>query len=140
MKWQLLKATAARWLLPMLMALAVAGIGTAWWHGYSTGKSVQRVEMQSELDRARAVQAEIADELEIEKVARRAAERKSERARRDTPDPTACDVAPVPDGVLDSFGYVGPRPPVDSTVRAPGIDGADESGRLGLGRGAADVD
>ena len=40
MKWAW--ALAGRWLLPAGLALAVVAVGGSWWHGYATGKSVER--------------------------------------------------------------------------------------------------
>jgi hypothetical protein len=105
MKWTLLRAFAARWLAPALLALAVVGIGSAWWHGYSTGKTAQRAAMQSELDKAMQRQAELADELEQARVARRPQVREVIRFVERVADPTGCDVAPVPDSVLSAHGY-----------------------------------
>jgi len=42
MKWAIIKATAARWLLPTLMALAVAGLGASHWFAYTTGMKAER--------------------------------------------------------------------------------------------------
>jgi len=140
MKWTLIKAIAGRWLLPALLALAVVGIGVSWWHGYSTGRTVQRVEMQSEVEAARAEQAKVADELEREKRARRTAERDRALARAHTPDPSGCGAVAAPGGVLDSFGYAGPRPATDGASGQAAVAGANEPGHLDLGRGAAGRD
>ena len=102
MKWALLKATAGRWLLPAVVALAVAGIGTAWWHGYSTGKTAQTAAMQSELDKAMQRQAETADELEQARAARRPEVRTVIRYVDRVID--GCADVPVPDGVRAALG------------------------------------
>jgi len=127
MKWALAKTIATRWLLPGALLLAVAGYGVTWLHGYSKGRADQRVEMQSELEVARTAQAQVADELEREKRARRAAEQERADARRHTPDPTGCADVAIPDRVLESFGYAGPRPSVDGSSGDTGTARPDES-------------
>ena len=90
MKWALIKATAGRWLLPTLMALAVAAIGISWWHGYTTGKIAERAAHQSALEAERAKQARLADELERIQAKGRAATREEVRYVDRAPDPSAC--------------------------------------------------
>ena len=103
MKWTLIKGIAARWLLPALLALAVAGTGFAWWHGYSTGRAVQRAEMLSELEAARAEQAELADELETEKQKRRIVYRDRIQTVEREPDGSGCADVALPSGMLEAL-------------------------------------
>jgi Tfp pilus assembly protein PilO len=105
MKWVTPKVIAARWLAPALLALAVAGLSYSHWLVYGMGKTAQRVEMQSELDKAMQRQAELADELERAKAARAPKVREVIRFVERVADPTGCDVAPVPDSVLSAHGY-----------------------------------
>jgi len=71
---------------------------------YDYGKSVQRVEMQSELDRARQVQAEIADELELAKAERQVVYRDRVRVVEREADPSGCADVRLPSGMLDALG------------------------------------
>ena len=105
MKWALLKTAAARWAAPALLALAVAGLSYSHWLVYGMGKTAQRVEMQSELDKAMQRQAELADELEQAKAARAPKVREVIRLVERVADPTGCDAADVPAGVLSAHGY-----------------------------------
>jgi len=99
MKWALLKATAARWLLPAFLALAVAGLTYSHYLVYGLGQDAQRAEMQSELDKARERQAVLADELELERQQRRVVYRDRVRVVEREPDPSGCADIRLPDGM-----------------------------------------
>ena len=102
MKWALLRAFAGRWLLPALLALAVAGLGYSHWLVYGMGKTAHRAAMQSELDKAMQRQAVLADELEKAKAARRPQVREVIRYVDRVVD--GCADVPVPDGVRAALG------------------------------------
>ena len=90
MKWALLLSTAKRWLLPAAISLVVVGLGGSWYHGYTTGKTAERVAHQSALEAERAKQARLADELERIQAKGRAATREEIRYVDRAPDPSAC--------------------------------------------------
>ena len=125
MKWTLIKVIAGRWLAPALLALAVVGIGSAWWHGYQTGQSVAHSDQQKQIEALRDRAAVLADELEAARGDRRIEYRDRIRTVYREADPSGCADAAVPVGVLNAIRDATGQP-ADSAVRQAATAGRNE--------------
>jgi hypothetical protein len=107
MPWSLLLSTLRRYLLPILIGVALAALLASHWWAYSQGKQGERVRQQAAQlaaeQRARKVQEALADELEAARQSRQVVVRERIRFVDRAVDPTGCLDVPLAPGLLDAL-------------------------------------
>jgi hypothetical protein len=103
MKWAAVSLIAKKWATPLLSLLLVAGVAGIWYHGYQTGQDRERLAMMDDLDAARQVQAELADDLEKARAERRVVYRDRVQVVERELDPSGCADIPLPPGMLEAL-------------------------------------
>jgi len=97
-----------KYLLPVLLALAVSALTASHWWAYRTGKTAERVMQEVRIaqvrEAARVRQEALADELEQARAHRQIVVRDRIRYVDRVVDPAGCADVVVPDGLLEALG------------------------------------